>query len=304
MSDPAPEHRSTIYREDGLILLFLLTLIYVGVVILTPGSRVRVPLGLVELLFAPGYALGAILFFRRPLLPVAAEFSVSVGLSVVFNVLVGLLLALVGAGVTIDLLTVADAIPVAVGLIVKVVVSSDRTVTGVGGAVARELRLPGVRPAYRPVIYVLLVAALVAFGGVVYLSVAQPPSAPGTSLALYGPDGTTATLPASLTVGEVGLVVVSISNGASNGSISLVVSAVLVGQNGSTLTPVSWAMPLALAPNTTSSLALTSLGYGQSNSQSVTFQFSQPGAYGLSFALRAAGGGPLRGATLSVTVAT
>lgn len=305
MSDPAPRYGATIFRESGLIVAFLVTLVDVGVVVLAPGSLFRIPLGVFELLFAPGYALGAILFVRRPLLPTPAEFSVAVGLSVVFNVLVGLLLALYGGGLSAAWLAAGDAAVVSVGLVVKVASTDDPAVAGVGAAVARELRLPGIRPSYRPVVYALLVATLVAFGGVVYLGVAQPPAAVPTSLALFGPDGTTATLPTNLTVGEVGLVGVSIVDGDSNGSILLAVSAALANYTTTTFTPVPWSMPLALARNTTSDLSL-SIGYGGSTSLNVTFEFSQPSPpgdyYALTFSVQGVGGALLQKATLGLSV--
>jgi uncharacterized membrane protein len=301
VSVPSTGPRETIFRESGLIALFLVTLVYVGVVFITPGSVVRIPLGLLELLFAPGYALCAILFIRRPLLPIAAEFSFSVGLSVVFNVLVGLILALTGPGLTATWLTVADAAAVSLGFVIKVVTGNDPKLTGVRAAVAREFRLPGIRPAYRPAAYAVLLAIVVAFGVVVYVSIAQPPTKAPTSLALYGADGTTATLPTSLSAGAVGLVVVSVANGAQNGSIELVLIATVVGQSYTNLTPVPWAPPLSLGPNTTSSLPL-SVGYGHSTSITVTFEFAIAKDYAMAFSLHSASGGTLQDVTMGLVV--
>jgi uncharacterized membrane protein len=303
VSIPSPAPRPTIFRESGLIVLFLLTLIYLGIVVIAPNSPARVPFGLIELLFAPGYALGSILFFRRPLLPPAAEFSVSVGLSVVFNVLVGFLLVLNGPGVTSYWLPVADAIAVTLGLMIKVVLEDDLAVTGMAAAIRRELRLPGIRPSYRPAVYAVLLAMLVAFAGVVFLSVNQPSVAPQSSIALYGSDGTTGTLPTNLTVGEVGLVVVDVANGASNGPITLKLTAVIVNQTSSNLTQLAWTTPLSLAANTTASEPL-SVGYGQSTTLDVAFDFTRQGNYALTFSLQEAGGASLQAATLGVVVGT
>jgi uncharacterized membrane protein len=302
VTDPPTGQRTTIFRESGLIVVFLITLVYDGVVFLAPGSAVQVPLGFVELLFAPGYALGAIAFIRKPLLPPAAEFSITVGLSVIFNVLVGLLLALFSLGLAVVWLVVADTAVVWIGLIVKVVWEEAPGVTGVSDAIRRELRLPGVRPSYRNAVYALLVASLVAFAGVVYLSTAQPSTAPSTSLAIYGPTGTTASLPKQLTVGEVGLVVLSISDGYSTGPIVLVVTAVDLNKTTS-VTPVPWTLPLTLTPGATSSLPL-GLGYGGQTSETVTFEFPQQDDYALTFTLEAAGGALLQEATLSLVVST
>jgi uncharacterized membrane protein len=300
VTEPTAGQRTTIFREGGLIVVFLITLVYVGVVLLTPGSPVQVPLGIVELLFAPGYALAAIMFVRRPLVPPAAEFSISVGLSVVFNVLVGLILALTGVGLAVIWLVIADTAVVWLGLIVKVVWRESPQATGVLAAVQRELRLPSVRPSYRKGVYALLMATLVAFGGIVYLSLAQPSAPTPTSLALYGPDGTGATIPHSLSIGEVGSVVVSIGDGYSNGPITLAVTAELVG-NSTTVTAVRWTMPLILQPGNTSSLPLA-LSYGGQTTVNVTFEFLKPGDYALTFSLEVVGGTSLRTATLGVEV--
>jgi hypothetical protein len=302
VTDPAAGQRTTIFREGGLIAVFVITLVYVGVVFLAPGSPVQVALGFVELLFAPGYAIGAIAFIRKPLLPPAAEFSVSVGLSVVFNVLIGLLLELFGLGLAVVWLVIADTAVVWVGLVVKLVWEDAPGVVAVTGAIRRELRLPGIRPSYRKAVYALLVASLVAFAGVVYISIAQPSTSPSTSIAIYGPAGTTGSIPYNLTVGEVGLVVVSISDGYSGGPIVLVLTEVDLDES-TNLTAVPWTMPLTLSPGTTSSLPL-SLGYGGQTTQTVTFQFPQPDGYALTFSLQTTGGALLKGATVGVVVST
>ena len=301
MVDPPSGHRTTIFRENGLIAVFAITLAYVAVVFLVPGSPVRVPLGLVELLFAPGYALGAILFVRRPLLPPAAEFSVSVGLSVVFNVLVGLLLATIGTGLAIVWLVAADTVVVWLGLVVMVVWGDAPGVTGVPAAIRRELRLPGVRPSYRKAAYALIVATLVAFGGVVYLGIAQPPTAASTYLALSGWGGTSATLPNNLTVGEVASVVLNIGDGYSSGPIEVVATATILGQNSTISHPEPWNLPLAFSPGNTSSMPLA-LGYGEQTTLNVTFYFTQVAHFVLTFSLEAVGGASLQAVPLSVVV--
>lgn len=304
VSDPSLGPRTTIFRETGLVVVFVITLAYVGVVFLTPGSPVRVLLGFVELVFAPGYALGAVLFVRKPLVPVAAEFAIAVGLSVIFNVLVGLLLTLTGAGLAVSWLVIADTAAVSLGLIVKAVAGDLRGGSGISAAIRRELRLPGVRPEYRGAAYALLVACLLAFAGVVYLGVIHPAAAAPTSLALYGPGGTSASLPSQLVVGQVGAVVLAIGDGYSNGSISLAVTAIAQGENISnvTLTPVPWTVPLSLSNATTSSLPLA-LAYDQHTTLDLTFEFTDTGTFTLVFTLEAGGGALLQGATLSLLVA-
>lgn len=302
MTDPPSGLRTTIFRDRGLIVVFLITMTYVGIVFLTPGSPVRIPLGVVELLFAPGYALGTILFLRRPLLPPLAEFSVAVGLSVVFNVLVGLLLSLFGLGLAVDWLVIADTVVVWAGVMVRVIGESEPGVTGVSGPIRRQFRLPGVRASYRMPVYTLLVASVVAFAGVVYVSVAQPPTPATTSLALYGPDGTASSLPANLSVGVVGLVVLTVADGSVNGPIVLTLTTTLLGSS-TNLTTVPWTQPLNLTSGTTSSLPLT-IGTGQQISLTLTFQFLQPGDYAVTFSLEGTGGALLQSAILGVMVGT
>lgn len=302
MAAEAYDVRPTIFRESGLIVVFLATLVYVGIVFLTPGSPVRVPFGYFELVFAPGYALGALLFLRRPQIPPVAEFAVAVGLSVVYNVLVGLTLALLGVGLLIDWFLLAEIVVVALALAAKLLAGPSAGVTGAGSLLRREFRLPGVRPEYRRAVYVLFLATVVAIVAVVYLSVIQPPTSPSTSLALSGPGGTAASLPTSLRVGEVGLAVVFVANGHSGAPIELVVTALFQGESPtSNLTAVPWSLPLTLANGTVSSLPL-GLAYGQTTTLNVTFAFGETGAFSLGFDLEASGGSLLPPASLNLAV--
>lgn len=302
MAAEVSDVRPTIFRESGLIVVFLATLVYVGLVFLTPGSPVRVPFGYLELVFAPGYALGALLFLRKPQIPPAAEFAVAVGLSVVYNVLLGLALALLGVGLAIDWFLLAEIVVVAFALAAKLLAGPSPGVAGVGSALRREFRLPGVRPQYRRAVYVLFLATVVAIVAVVYLSVIQPPSSPSTSLALSGPGGTAASLPTTLRVGEVGLAVVFVANGHSGTPIELVVTALFQGESPtSNLTSVPWSLPLTLANGTVSSLPL-GVAYGQTATLNVTFAFGETGAFSLGFDLEASGGSLLPPASLDLAV--
>ncbi len=301
MSTPATVASPTIFRESGLVVVFGLTVLYVAVVLLAPGSVLQIPLGVLELLFAPGYAIAAMVFVRRPLLPPAAEFSVSVGLSVVFNVLIGLLLVLFGAGVEINYLALADVAATLAGLAVYAARGTSPGTHSLSSAIRRELALPSVRPSLRPAVYALLIATLVAFSAVVYVGVSQTSSPPPTSLALLGPTGTTSSVPTALVVGQVGLVMVQVQDGYSPGALGLTAAAALVGVvPHNTSTP--WSLPLTLYPGTTSTLALT-VTYGGETTVNVTFEFPQPGNYTLTFSLGPmAGGPPLLGTGMGLTV--
>lgn len=301
MSTPPAEPPVTIYREIGLVAVFLLTAAYVAIVFVAPGSPVQVPFGALELLFAPGYAIGAIVFVRRPLLPPAAEFAVSVGLSVVFNVLVGLILALLGIGLAISYLVLADAAVVLLGLFVNAAWGNAPGSRGIGPMVRRELRLPAVRPSYRPAVYALLIATVVAFGGVLYAGLSQPSAPPTSSLALTGSTGTTSSVPTNLSVAEVGLVYVEVHDGYSAGPVQLTAAAAQVGKVANT-TSVAWAMPLSFYPGTTSSLPLD-VSYGGSVTVTVTFEFPQPGNFTLTFAFEpSSGGAPILSTGVGVVV--
>lgn len=306
MAEASPTPRTTIFREMGLVGVFLITLVYVGVVLLTPGSPAQIPLGFFELVFAPGYVLGALLFARRPILPPVAEFPVVVGLSIVFNVLVGLLLAITAVGLRIDWLVSADAAVVWAGVVVLAYLGDAPGVSGVGRAFQRELRLPGIRPSYRPAVYALLIACLLAFAGTIYLGVSVPTSTTPSSLALYGPDGTTGSLPIeqNLSIGVIGLVLVSIVDGQKTGSLTLVVESVNNKLNTSTSpTAINWTQPMVFYNATTSSLAL-GLTYGQQTTLDFTFEYSYTGTYSLKFALESSGASSLPSATLGVRVVT
>ena len=294
--------RQTIFRDGGLVALFVVTLAYLGVVFLLPGNPAQLPLGVLELFFAPGYALGAILFVRRPLLPLPAEFGVAVGLSIVFNGLVGLALVVSGQGLPVTWLAAADASAVSLGAVVHALWGDSPFATDAWGAVRRELRLPGLRPSYRKPVGGILVAIVVAFAGVIYLGTTQPTPSTPSSLGLYGSSGTTASLPTNLTVGQVGLVELAVTDGYSSGPVQLQVTA-MPWNRSTNLTTEPWVQPLSLRPGSSSTLPL-SLAYRDQTTLSVTFEFLEPNHYALAFSLRTMGDTVLVQATLGVAVGT
>lgn len=79
----APARRMTLADSVDLLLLLAFALIVPGLLLLPPWlALVRVPLGLVAVLLAPGYALQAALFPRRDELDGVARAGLSIGLSV------------------------------------------------------------------------------------------------------------------------------------------------------------------------------------------------------------------------------
>src|SRR5579859_7984794 len=104
----ASEAEPRFYSVGYVAVSTALVAVYALVSYLQPHSLAEVPLGLFALLFAPGYALAAPLLARQPGLPWTLNLPIAAGLSVILNVLVGIVLLLVGPGLSIRYTAVAD----------------------------------------------------------------------------------------------------------------------------------------------------------------------------------------------------
>ena len=242
-----------------------------------------VPLGIGVLFFAPGYAVAALLFGKRPLPTLAANFALVVGFSVLTNAVFGTLLLYFAVAPLSPLIGLCDAVVCVLGTVVQY---GRPTVRGApwSGRLRSYFELPGFSNGQKAAAFALLAAILVTFGAIGYLAAAQPGQAPDLSMTVVGPDGTTSTIPTTGLVNATYTVIVEVQNGATAQSFTLTLNATLVGANTTNRTAVPWSMPLPLAANVTSAVALSLAGKA-SESISVEFEFSTPGDYAISFAL-------------------
>ncbi len=272
-----------IYSRTALLGTTLVTLAFVVVAELQV-PWVLLPLGLFVLFVAPGYAVVALLFGARTLPSLALNIAMIVGMSVLFNAVVGTLLLYYAIAPLAPLVGAFAAVVCAAATVVQYQRERWNESRRPGQWLRSVLALPGFTPAQRTAAYALLIGVAVTFGAIGYLSTLQPRSAPDLSLAIVGPGGTTSTLPTSGTVNSTLALIVEVGNNATSQSLVLGVNSTLVGQTGSTRTTVPWTVPLHLAPNVTSSESL-SLTSGETDNIQFSFQVDTGGDYAISFFL-------------------
>jgi Protein of unknown function (DUF1616) len=289
---------SRFYDPRVLIVVALVLAAYIVLTVL-PWTPVTAVLGAVVLLLAPGYGVGALLFRgARRFVPPAANLALVVGLSVVYNGLVGILLLLVGPGLSALPLALAALPPVVLGAVAHSWRGAPTTWTSLPQQLAAPFRLPGFSSGQRRLIGVLLVGSVVAFGAIAYEATVVPPAGPSLSLAVTGPDGTTSTLPSSGTTNHTFAVLLTLGSTTEVSSAELTVGVSLLGSPPATNATVPWSMPLVLGAGVTSSENLT-LGAGATISVAVSYTFPHAGSYTVTFTLHDRSG--LRSATTQLS---
>ncbi len=296
-----PPGTRTVFDADALGITTVLTLVFVVLVELNV-PWLLIPFGLFVLFAAPGYAAAALLFGRRALSSLAMNLALIVGFSVLINVVVGTVLLLLGISPLAAILGVVDAALCTVATAVQFRRPWEAPLEQRILRLRTAFELPGFSRPQRAAAYALLAGILVTFAAIGYLSTVPSGSNSDLSLAIVGPDGTTATLPTTGSVNTSISLTIDVGNNATAQSLVLSVSSVLVGQNATSLAAVPWTMPIQLAPNVTSSEVL-SLSSGAHSSEGIVFQFSASGDYRLLFWLSATGSSaPLRSVTLSLLI--
>ncbi|MGI0132380.1 MAG: DUF1616 domain-containing protein [Thermoplasmata archaeon] len=297
-SAPAP----SFYRYGHLLGLSLLAIFYLVILLAHVGGALQFLLGLAMLFFVPGYATGALLFRHASGLNAAGDFALMVGLSVLFNGIVGI--ALLVAHVGLNPADIASA-TIAVCALALLRRGSRRESGGpsrLGPYLRREFGLPGLTASQRSMAYVLLLGIMVSLAGVFYVASLHPAQAPTATL-LIGPETAFGgPVPASANVSQVVSVPVTIVNGPVGDNLTLSVISALSQQSSANATSmIGWDLPLHLAPGI-GSLDIVSLGSSQSTSLNVSFEFQSAGIYTVQFALWPPSGGPLGTAELPITV--
>ncbi len=290
------------FRRSYLLVLTVLAIVYLLVTWVLPFGPLEVPLGLLTLLFAPGYAIGSLALGSKPRWPWSLTFAMVVGLSVAFSAAEGLILLELHRGLPPSVFSV-----VAFALLVVALAADGRELRptspgGIGSLLRRELRLPGHSRRQRAVGYSLLVAIVLVLVAIVYFASVFPHDQPSISLGLSGAGGVGSNLPRSGTVGEVLSVWTYIGNNATPQSLGLTIHSTLVGGTGASGTSVPWILPLSLGANTSANESVT-LSPGQSLTVNVSFTFPARGAYIVAFALTTPGGYTLRNASLPIFIA-
>lgn len=198
-------------KPYDLLICVVLAVALVGLVALVPDSAVRQALGLVFILFLPGYAATAALFPENDRIDGIERTALSLGLSIAIVPLIGLALNYTPYGIRLDpiLASVSGFIVAAsaFGWYRRMRLPEDERF-----AVVVDVRfdwegMPAVDKALTLGIAVMLVASVV----VLAWAVTTPRVGETfTQLAILGPDGMADDYPTNLTVGENGTVLITV----------------------------------------------------------------------------------------------
>ncbi|MEM4262229.1 MAG: DUF1616 domain-containing protein [Thermoplasmata archaeon] len=258
-------------------------------IFIAPEFQLRAILGLIFLLFLPGYVATAALFPEKGRIDIIERIALSFGLSIAIVPLTGLALNYTPFGIRLDpILTVLFAFILIVSLVAwrrRMYLPEDERFRI---DVSIDLSMKDM-PMIDKLLTVGIVITLVATVTLLAYVIAVPRSGESfTQLALLGPDMKAKDYPRNLTVGEVALVHVSVGSfETSKRNYSLVIC--LQRQNSTTnVTHWSAADPFAGPVPFDEGLAYASnfsLSPGEYNNNSFRFSISETGTFKLRFML-------------------
>ncbi|MCI4351837.1 MAG: DUF1616 domain-containing protein [Thermoplasmata archaeon] len=301
------------YNRTYLLATTVLVVAYTLLVLFHGPLLAQTVLGLFAFFVAPGYALCAILFGRGTTISPAAFFAVVIGLSVVLNVMFGVVFLAFGVGIPARILGAVDSTIVVFGFMVYELwrpdsVSSPAPPVPSDGPRARahglrEILVPaGYSSGQRAVAYALVVATIVVFSYIAYISTLHPSDTTDVELGVFGPGGNSNSLPQSAGVGQVVAVNLTLGNNASLLNVDLVVQAYLNSTGPpTTFTMIPWVGTLALGPGVESEDPLQ-LPADATVSLTVPFELRQAGAYIVVISLELPSGTSLRTVHFPITV--
>jgi uncharacterized membrane protein len=210
---PFKFHLEVRERPYDLVACMLLALVLIALVAFLPDSLARQILGLIFVLFLPGYAATAALFPENEQIDAIERVALSFGLSIAIVPLIGLALNFTPFGIRLDpiLASVSAFIIVAalVGWYRRMRLPMDERFAIV---IDFEMDWKGM-PLVDRLLTVGIVVMLVASVVVLAWAVTTPREGESfTQLAILGPDGMATDYPRNLTVGEDARVLISVKS--------------------------------------------------------------------------------------------
>jgi uncharacterized membrane protein len=211
-----PQHKTWSIKHDLLLIIGLGLLLALAIALGNQGWAYypRAILGLPFVLGCPGYTFVVALFPRRGDLGGIDRFGLSLGLSIVIDLLIGLLLNYTPWGIQI--------MPVLISLLVFVIFTSAialyrRSKLPVAERFAPiwEFDMPFSRevPLLERILFVMLILSIIlVIAGIGYIVVTPIKSEAFTEFYMLGPDGTAGSYPANINVGEKAQVTLGIVN--------------------------------------------------------------------------------------------
>jgi hypothetical protein len=290
------------FRRSYLLVLTFLVAIYAVVVVVAPTPWVEVPLGLLVLLIAPGYAIGALAFGAKPRWPWSLTFPIVVGLSVAFNVALGLILLEFDLGLPPSAFGFVALLLLMLASLAWIANHPVETGSRFTSYLSDELGLPGLRPAQRAVGYALLLGIVLTLVLIVFIASMFPTPPSQITFGISGPGGPTTTIPSYGNISQNFSLAILIANNATAQQLTLKVLSSDSVTTPTNLTTVAWSpQPVALGP-----ASLTSEPVDLNASQSLTvpfaFSFAHRDTYYLTFDLDDSTGHLLRTAAWEIRI--
>lgn len=199
---------------NGLLPLYILVIILITTITFSYSDPLRIVLGVLLVIFAPGYALIAALFPKKDPLDGVERVALSLAISVVVTVLLALLVNYTPWGIRLY--------PVLISLVVFIVVASIfawyrwlRLAEADRFTISFQLSLPvwGAQSPLRKSLLVILVVVILAVVGVAAYVISSPrPGESFTEFYLLGSKGEAKDYPSELKVGDIGRVTLVIVN--------------------------------------------------------------------------------------------
>ena len=275
-------------RPYDLILCIALALILVTLVALFPHNIVRQVLGLIFVLFLPGYAATAALFPENDQIDTIERVALSFGLSIAIVPLIGLGLNFTPWGIRLDpILASVSAFIISVSLVAWYRRTRLPTDERFAIVVDLELDFQGM-PMVDKVLTVGIVVMLVASVVVLAWAVTTPRVGERfTQLAILGPGGMATDYPRNLTVGQDATVLLSVKS-FEHRTLNYTIAIVLtnVTDNSTTVAQWStnWSQDHALSPHQAiaQNFTLEHLGY---YNRTLNFSVTSTGTWKLQFLL-------------------
>ena len=210
---PASFHFEMRERPYDLMLCIVLALLLVALVVFFPDSLARKILGLIFVLFLPGYAATAALFPENEQIDTIERVALSFGLSIAIVPLIGLALNFTEWGIRLDpiLASVSGFIVIAslAGWYRRNRLPVDERFAIVIDAKLDFAGMPMVDKVLTIGIIVMLIASVVVLGW----AIATPRTGERfTQLAILGPGGMATDYPSNMTIGETKSVILSVES--------------------------------------------------------------------------------------------
>ncbi len=275
-------------RPYDLLTCMLLALILIALVYLAPDNAVRQVLGLIFVLFLPGYAASAALFPENDQIDGIERVALSFGLSIAIVPLIGLALNFTPWGIRLDpILATVSAFIIGVSLVGwyrRIRLPSDERFAIV---VNFEMDFRGM-PLVDRILTIGIVVMLIASVVVLTWAVATPRVGERfTQLAILGPGGMATDYPRNLTAGQDATVLLSIKSfehRAQNYTLMIVLTNNTDNSTTASQYSIDWAQTHSLDPHQ-GIVQNFSLQHLQYYNQTFEFDVTAPGTWKLQFLL-------------------